>query len=398
MSAAASPAPRTTSLDDLAAWLPLMSEDELAVRDTTRRFVRQACMPRIREDFEHGRFHTGWIPDLGKLGLLGANLQGYGCPGISSVAYGLACLEVEACDSGLRSFVSVQTSLAMYAIWRFGTEEQKQRYLPKMAKGELVGCFGLTEPNFGSDPANMATKAVRDGDDWVLNGSKMWITNAQIADVAIVWARTGSDPGSIRGWIVEKGTPGFAAHDIPHKLSMRASFTGSLSLQDVRLPESARLPLGEGLRAPLACLDNARFGVAFGVLGAAQFCIERAVEYSRDRVQFGVPLAAKQLVQAPLADLASRWVQAALLSLHYGRLKDLGKLQPIQVSLMKRNNCRLALDAARTARELMGANGITGEYDVLRHANNLESTLTYEGTEQIHTLVIGRALTGVAAF
>ncbi len=398
MSVAPTQAPRTTSLDDFAAWLPLMTEDELAVRDTTRRFVRQACMPRIREDFEHGRFHTGWIGDLGKLGLLGANLQGYGCPGISSVAYGLACLEVEACDSGLRSFVSVQTSLAMYAIWRFGTEEQKIKYLPKMAKGEIVGCFGLTEPNFGSDPANMATKAARDGDQWVLNGSKMWITNAQIADVSIVWARTGGDPGSIRGWIVEKGTPGFAAHDIPHKLSMRASFTGSLSLQDVRLPESARLPLGEGLKAPLACLDNARFGVAFGVLGAAQFCIERAVEYSRDRIQFGVPLAAKQLVQAPLAELASRWVQAALLSLHYGRLKDAGKLQPTQVSLMKRNNCRLALDAARTARELMGANGITGEYDVLRHANNLESTLTYEGTEQIHTLVIGRALTGVAAF
>ncbi|MBI5608343.1 MAG: acyl-CoA dehydrogenase family protein [Deltaproteobacteria bacterium] len=386
------------NLDDLTGWLPQLTEEELTVRDTVRKWVASACLPRIRDDFEHHRFHTGWIPELAAMGVLGAPIQGYGCAGISNVAYGLACAEVEYCDSGLRSFVSVQTSLAMFAIWKYGSEAQKQKWLPKMAAGKAIGCFGLTEPNHGSDPGSMKTRAEQDGDSWTLNGSKMWITNAQVADVAIVWAHTGGGPDSIRGFIVEKGTPGFAAHDIPHKLSMRASFTGSLSLQDVKLSEADRLPLAVGLKGPLGCLDNARFGVAWGVLGATRFCIERAIEYTTDREQFGVPIASKQLVQAPLADLASRYVQAALLSLHYGRLKDEKKLSPVQVSLLKRNNCRLALDAARTARELMGANGITGEYDVLRHANNLESVLTYEGTEQIHTLVIGRALTGEAAF
>lgn len=391
-------APRTTSLDELAAWLPLLSEEERAVRDTTRRLVASACMPRIRQDYEDGVFHRGFVEVFARLGLLGANLQGYGCAGLSSVAYGLACMEVEACDSGLRSFVSVQTSLAMYAIWRYGSEAQKQRYLPAMASGALIGCFGLTEPGYGSDPGNMATFGRRDGDDWRVSGSKLWITNAQIADVAVVWGRTGDGPGSVRGWIVERGTPGFASHDIPHKLSMRASATGGLTLDAVRLSEAARLPLAEGLKAPLACLDNARFGVAFGTLGAAQFCLERAIAYSQERVQFGVPIARKQLVQAPLADLAARWVQAVLMSVHYGRLKDQGKLQSAQVSVLKRTNCRLALDAARTARELLGANGVSGAFDVLRHANNLESVVTYEGTEQIHTLVIGRALTGEAAF
>lgn len=388
----------TLTLDELAAWLPLLSEEEQAARATTRRFVQTACMPRIRQDYDDGVFHRGWVAELGRLGLLGAPLQGYGCAGLSAVAYGLACLELEACDSGLRSFVSVQTSLVMYAIWRFGSEAQKRTYLPSLASGERIGCFGLTEPSSGSDPGNMATRGVRDGDDWLLSGSKLWITNAQIADVAILWGRTGDSPGSVRGWIVERGTAGFAAHDIPHKLSMRASHTGGLTLQDVRVAESARLPLAEGLKAPLACLDNARFGVAFGVLGAAQFCLERAIAYVQDRRQFGGPIAAKQLVQAPLAELASRWVQAALLSLHYGRLKDQGNLQPAQVSLLKRNNCRMALDAARTARELLGANGVSGAYDVMRHASNLESVLTYEGTEQIHTLVLGRALTGASAF
>lgn len=386
------------SLDDLAAWQGLVGEEELTVRDTVRRFVQNTCMKTIRHDFETGRFATEWIPQLAELGLLGANLQGYGCAGISNVAYGLACAELEACDSGLRSFVSVQTSLAMYAIWRFGSEEHKQRWLPQMAAGKAIGCFGLTEANHGSDPGSMATRCRKTDTGWVLSGSKMWITNAQIADVSVVWAREGDGPDSIRGFVIPKGTPGFAPHDIPHKLSMRASFTGGLTLDEVVLPDNARMPEAQGLKSPLSCLDNARFGVAFGMLGATQFCIEAAVDYTRMRTQFGVPLASKQLVQAPLADLASRWVQAALLSVHFGQLKDAGKLHPVQVSLMKRNNCRLALDAARTARELMGANGITGEYDVLRHAVNLESTLTYEGTEQIHTLVLGRALTGEAAF
>lgn len=386
------------SLDDLAAWQGLVGEEELTVRDTVRRFVQNTCMKTIRHDFETGRFATEWIPQLAELGLLGANLQGYGCAGISNVAYGLACAELEACDSGLRSFVSVQTSLAMYAIWRFGSEEHKQRWLPQMAAGKAIGCFGLTEANHGSDPGSMATRCRKTDSGWVLSGSKMWITNAQIADVSVVWAREGDGPDSIRGFVIPKDTPGFAPHDIPHKLSMRASFTGGLTLDEVVLPDNARMPEAQGLKSPLSCLDNARFGVAFGMLGATQFCIEAAVDYTRMRTQFGVPLASKQLVQAPLADLASRWVQAALLSVHFGQLKDAGKLHPVQVSLMKRNNCRLALDAARTARELMGANGITGEYDVLRHAVNLESTLTYEGTEQIHTLVLGRALTGEAAF
>ncbi len=389
---------RKLNLDDLTGWLPQLTEEEITVRDTVRKWVAMSCLPRIRDDFEHHRFNTGWIPELAAMGVLGAPIQGYGCAGISNVAYGLACAEVEYCDSGLRSFVSVQTSLAMFAIWKYGSEAQKQKWLPKMAAGKAIGCFGLTEPNHGSDPGSMKTRAEQDGDAWTLNGSKMWITNAQVADVAIVWAHTGGGADSIRGFIVEKGTPGFAAHDIPHKLSMRASFTGSLSLQDVKLTEADRMPLAQGLKGPLGCLDNARFGVAWGVLGATRFCIERVIEYTTDREQFGVPIAAKQLVQAPIADLASRYVQAALLSLHYGRLKDEKKLTPVQVSLLKRNNCRLALDAARTARELMGANGITGEYDVLRHANNLESVLTYEGTEQIHTLVLGRALTGEAAF
>lgn len=391
-------ATRITTLDEFAAVEHLLTEEERTVRDTVRQFVQKTCMTTIRADFEQGRFASEWIPDLARLGMLGAPLEGYGCAGISQTAYGLACAELEACDSGLRSFVSVQTSLAMYAIWRFGSEEQKQGWLPKMAAGKAIGCFGLTEPGHGSDPGGMTTRAVRTEAGWRLSGTKMWITNAQVADVSVVWAKTGDGADSIRGFVVARGTPGFAAHDIPHKLSMRASHTGSLSLDEVELPASAQFPHASGLRAPLSCLDNARFGVAWGMLGAARFCLQRAIDYSRDRTQFGVPLARKQLIQAPIADLGSRWVAAMVLSLHYARLKDAGKLLPVQVSVLKRNNCRLALDTARTARELLGANGITGEYDVLRHAVNLESTLTYEGTEQIHTLAIGRALTGEAAF
>jgi glutaryl-CoA dehydrogenase len=317
---------------------------------------------------------------------------------MSAVAYGLACHELEACDSGLRSFVSVQTSLAMYAIWRFGTEEQKQRWLPKMAAGKLIGCFGLTEPEHGSDPGGMATVATRTGSDWSLTGRKLWITNAQIADLAVVWARTGKDADSISGFVVERDRPGYSSSGIPHKLSMRASHTGALYLEDAKVPEENRLPEAHGLRAPLACLNNARFGVAFGVLGAARDCLERAIAYAKERKQFGVPIGQKQLVQAELADIATEVVKASLLSLQYARLKDAGQLLPAQVSLMKRNNCRIALDAARRARAVLGANGVAGEYHVMRHAMNLESTLTYEGTDQIHGLTLGRALTGLSAF
>src|SRR4051812_13332787 len=299
------------------------------------------------------------------------------------------------CDSGLRSFVSVQTSLAMYAIHRFGSEAQKERWLPQMAAGTVLGCFGLTEPNHGSDPGGMETHAERDGAGWILSGRKLWITNAQVAHIAIVWARTAD---GIRGFIVERERAGFAAEDIPHKLSMRASVTGGLLLDAVRVPDENRLPEASGLKGPLSCLDNARFGVAWGVLGAARACLEIAVQYAKDRKQFGVPIAAKQLVQLELADVASEIVKASLLSLHYARLKEAGKLHPAQTSLLKRNNCRIALEAARRCRAVLGANGVAGDFHILRHAANLESTFTYEGTDQIHTLSIGRALTGSAAF
>ncbi len=385
----------TLDLEQLIGWDGLLRDDERLVRANVRRFVQQRCMPRIVADYEAGRFAQELIPEIAALGLLGANLEGYGCAGMGPVAYGLACHEIEACDSGLRSFVSVQTSLAMYAIYRFGSKEQKERWLPEMAAGRVIGCFGLTEPGHGSDPGGMETKAVRDGRGWNITGRKLWITNAQIAHLAIVWAKT-SD--GIRGFIVERGTPGFAAEDIPHKLSMRASFTGGLVLENVRVPEENRLPEGLGLKAPLSCLDNARFGVAWGVLGAARACLEIALSYARERTQFGVPIAAKQLVQLELADVASEVVKASLLSLHYARLKEAGRLHPVQTSLLKRNNCRIALEAARRSRAVLGANGVAGEFHILRHAANLESTFTYEGTDQIHTLSIGRALTGSSAF
>ncbi len=389
---------RPMALDELVGWDALLDEEEQAVRQTVRRFVRDRCMPRIVEAFENAVFPDELIAEIAGLELLGGNLTGYGCPGLSSVAYGLACAELEACDTGLRSFVSVQTSLCMYAIWRFGSEEQKEKWLPEMARGRVIGCFGLTEPNHGSDPGSMETRAKPDGNEWVLHGRKMWITNAQIADIAIVWARTGDRSDSIAGFIVERGTPGFETESIERKLSLRASHTGSLVLDEVRVPAANRLPAAAGLRAPLSCLNNARFGVAFGVLGAMRACIEQAVDYTRDRVQFGVPIASKQLVQAELADMAQQYATAAIASVHYGRLKDAGKLHPVQVSLLKRNNCRTALLTARRCRALLGANGITGDYHVMRHAMNLESTYTYEGTHEIHTLVLGRALTGHSAF
>ncbi len=385
-------------LDTMIGWRSLLTDEERMVRDTVRKFARERVLPTITEDFEAGQFREELIGELGALGLLGANLHGYGCAGLSSVAYGLACQELEAVDSGLRSFVSVQTSLVMYALLRYGSEEQKSRWIPALADGEAVGCFGLTEPGSGSDPGGMLTRARRDGDDWVLDGEKMWITNAQVADVAIVWARTGDDASSIRGFVVERGTRGFETPGIAHKLSLRASFTGSLVLDEVRLPEAALMPEARGLGAPLSCLNNARFGVAFGAVGAARFCLETAVEYSRDRRQFGVPLARKQLVQAKLAQIASDIVSTSLMSVHYGRLKDADAIKPVHISLLKRKACRMALDAARQARSILGANGITTDHHVLRHALNLESTFTYEGTDEIHTLVIGMALTGERAF
>jgi glutaryl-CoA dehydrogenase len=388
----------TLSLDELIGWEGLLSDEERMIRASVARFVRERCLPRVVADFESGKFPTDLIPEIAALGLLGGTIQGYGCPGMSAVGYGLACHELEACDSGLRSFVSVQTSLAMYAIHRYGTEEQRQHWLPEMAAGRLLGCFGLTEADHGSDPGGMATRAVRDAGGWVLTGSKMWITSAQIADLAVVWAKTGASPESIAAFVVERGARGYAPSDIPHKLSMRASHTGGLTLDEVRVGEASRLPSANGLGAALSCLNNARFGVAFGVLGAARFCLEQAISYAQTREQFGAPIASKQLVQVQLADIATEVVKASLLAVHYGRLKDAGHLHPAQVSLFKRNNCRIALEAARRARALLGANGITGEYHVLRHALNLESTYTYEGTDEIHGLILGRALTGHAAF
>ena len=385
----------TLDVEQLIAWDHLLRDEERAVRQSVRRFVKERCMPRIVADYEAGRFSMELVPELASLGLLGANLEGYGCAGMGATAYGLACHELESCDSGLRSFVSVQTSLAMYAIYRFGSKAQKERWLPEMAKGAVLGCFGLTEPGHGSDPGGMETRAERDGQGWALTGRKLWITNAQVAHLAIVWAKTAE---GIRGFIVERDRPGFTVEDIPHKLSMRASYTGGLVLEGVRVPEQNRLPEASGLKAPLSCLDNARFGVAWGVLGAARACLEIALEYARERKQFGVPIGAKQLVQLELADVASEVVKASLLSLHCARLKEAGRLHPAQTSLLKRNNCRIALEAARRCRAVLGANGVAGEFHVLRHAANLESTFTYEGTDQIHTLAIGRALTGLAAF
>ena len=385
----------TLDLEQLIGWGGLLRDEERQVRASVRRFVKDRCMPRIVADYEAGRFPLELVPEIARLGLLGANLEGYGCAGMGAVAYGLACHELEACDSGLRSFVSVQTSLAMFAIHRFGSPEQKERWLPEMAAGRALGCFGLTEPGHGSDPGGMETRAERDGSSWVLTGRKLWITNAQVAHLAIVWAATND---GIRGFIVESDRPGFAAENITHKLSMRASVTGGLVLEGVRVPEENRLPQAAGLKAPLSCLDNARFGVAWGVLGAARACLEIALQYARERKQFGVPIAAKQLVQLELADVASEIVKASLLSLHYARLKESGSLHPAQTSLLKRNNFRIALEAARRSRAVLGANGIAGDFHVLRHAANLESTFTYEGTDQIHTLSLGRALTGCAAF
>jgi glutaryl-CoA dehydrogenase len=375
----------------------LLSEEELAVRQTVRDFCADKILPHVA-----GWYEKGELPgvrelsrELGKIGLLGMHLTGYGCAGMSAVDYGLACLELEAADSGLRSLVSVQGSLAMYAMWRFGSEAHKTEWLPRMAAGEALGCFGLTEPDAGSDPASMRTAARRDGGDWVLNGRKMWITNGTVADVAVVWART--DEG-IRGFVVLAGTPGFSAPEIKHKGSLRASITAELVLDGVRLPADAVLPEVTGLRGPLSCLNEARYGIFWGALGAARSCYETALDYAKTRVQFGEPIGAYQLTQEKLANMAIELAKGQLLALHFGRMKDQGRLAAEHVSIAKLNSTREALEICRAARTILGGNGISYEFPIMRHMANLESVLTYEGTPEMHTLVVGQALTGLSAF
>jgi glutaryl-CoA dehydrogenase len=374
----------------------LFSEQELLVRQSVRQFVDSDVMPLVRDCYREGRFPLTLIPKLGGLGYLGANLDGYGCAGMSSVEYGLLMQELERADSGLRSFCSVQGALVMYPILTYGSLQQKERWLPKLRTGEAIGCFGLTEPGFGSNPAGMQTAARRDGSDWVLDGEKTWITNAAICDVAVVWARTAE---GIRGFLVERGTPGFSVSEIHGKMSMRASVTGSLAFSECRLPETAMLPGGQGLKGPLACLTQARFGIGWGVLGAAMDCYEAARQYSIVRKQFdGKPIAAHQLVQEKLAWMITEITKAQLLAVHCGRLKDQGRLEPPHVSMLKRNNTAISLEVARIARDLLGANGIMDEYPIMRHMCNLETVKTYEGTDHIHALVIGERVTGVAAY
>jgi glutaryl-CoA dehydrogenase len=385
----------TVSLD-LVDVDSLLTEEELDIRSTARQFADERLRPQLPEWFESARIPARELAkELGSLGLLGMHLTGYGCAGVGPVAYGLACLEIEAADSGMRSLVSVQGSLAMYAIWKYGSEEQKNEWLPRMAAGEAIGCFGLTEPDFGSNPGGMRTSARQVGDDWVLNGTKMWITNGSVADVAVVWART--DEG-VRGFVVPTRTPGFSAPEITGKMSLRASVTSELVLDDVRLPASAMLPEARGLSGPLGCLNEARFGIVFGAMGAARDCLETAIDYAGERQVFDKPLSAYQLTQAKLADMAVELNKGVLLAVHLGRLKEKGRLRPEQVSVGKLNNVREAIAIARECRTILAANGISGEYPVMRHANNLESVLTYEGTSEVHQLVIGQALTGQSAF
>ena len=381
---------------DFLALDALLDDEEKAIRDTVRQFVREQVTPYVGEWFEQGILPRELIAELGKLGLFGMHLDGYGLPGASAVAYGLTCLELEAGDSGVRSAVSVQGSLAMFAIWRWGSEEQKERWLPPMHTGEAIGCFGLTEPDAGSDPGSMRTHARRDGSDWILNGAKMWITNGTIADVAVVWARTDDD--AIRGFLVEKGMPGFTAPEIHHKLSLRASVTSELVLQDVRVPDANLLPGVSTLRGPLSCLNEARYGIVWGAVGAARACLESALDYAKERIVFGKPISGYQLTQQKLAEMALEVNRGLLVALHIGRMKDNGTLRQEHVSMGKMGNVRGAIEVARSARTILGGNGITLEYPVIRHANNLESVLTYEGTHEVHTLVVGQALTGQNAF
>jgi glutaryl-CoA dehydrogenase len=394
MSSAAAP-PEAIRPEDFLAVDRLLSDEERDIRDTVRAFVRDKVVPEVGDWFEAGTIPLELAPELGKLGVLGMHLEGYGCAGASATAYGLACMELEAGDSGIRSLVSVQGSLAMYAIWRWGSEEQKQEWLPRMAAGEAIGCFGLTEPDAGSDPGSMRTRARRDGSDWILHGQKMWITNGSAAEVAVVWAQT--DEG-VRGFLVPKGTKGFTTQDIHKKMSLRASITSELLLDDVRLPADAVLPEVASLKGPLSCLNEARFGIVFGAIGAARACYEAALEYSKERIQFDRPIGSFQIQQAKLAQMALEVNRGTLLALHLGRMKDEGRSRPAHVSMGKLGNVNAALEVARTARQVLGANGVTLEYPVIRHMNNLESVVTYEGTADVHSLVIGGAVTGIQAF
>ena len=390
-------APRASTIDalDFLDVRGQLSEEEQLVADSVARFTDEKVLPIIGEAFEHHRFPAELVRELAELGVLGSSIEGYDCAGLNAVCYGLICQELERGDSGIRSFVSVQSSLCMYPIHAFGSEEQKARWLPAMARGEKIGCFGLTEPHGGSDPSNMKTHARRDGGDWVLNGAKMWITNGSIADIAVVWAQT--DEG-IRGFLVEKGMPGFDAPEIEHKFSLRASVTSSLFFDNVRVPEENVLPGVRGLKGPLSCLTQARYGITWGVIGAAQACLREALDYSNERELFGRPVSHTQTVQRRLADMSRRITTAQLLSLRLGRLKDEGTMKPGQVSMAKWNNVRMALDIARDARDILGGAGISAEYCPIRHMLNLESVVTYEGTETVHELIVGKELTGVSAF
>lgn len=380
---------------DLLDTRSMLNDDELMVENSVARFVDERVLPIIGECFETNRMPAELIPEIAELGLLGITIDGYDCAGLNSVCYGLACQQLERGDSALRSFVSVQSSLCMYPIFSYGSEEQKTRWLPAMARGEAIGCFGLTEPQGGSDPGNMKTHAKRDGSDWILNGSKMWITNGSIADIAIVWATTEE---GVCGFLVEKGMPGFEATDIKHKMSLRASITSSLFLDNVRVPDENKLPGVTGLKGPLSCLTQARYGISWGPIGSAQTCLQELIDYTATRKLFGRPLSHTQSIQERLADMARRITTAQLLALQLGRLKDAGTLHPSQVSLAKWNNVRMALDIARDCRDMLGASGISTEFSPIRHMLNLESVITYEGTENVHKLIIGKELTGFNAF
>ncbi len=387
---------KTLNPYDLFDVRSLLSEEERAVQDSVARFTDERVLPIIGDCFDQGRFPTELIGEIADMGLLGSSLpEQYGGASLNSVSYGLICQELERGDSGIRSFVSVQSSLCMYPIYAYGSEEQRMRWLPDMSRGKVIGCFGLTEAHGGSDPASMKTRAVKDGGDWVINGSKMWITNGSVADIAIVWANT--DEG-VQGFVIEKGTPGFTAQEIKHKMSLRASVTGALFFDNVRVPDANRLPNVKGLKGPLGCLTQARYGITWGPLGAAIACLDEVLAYTKERILFGRPVAATQSAQIKMADMARRITAGQLLVLQLGRLKDAGQMQPQQVSLAKWNNCRLAIDIARECRDLLGGAGITTEHGAIRHALNLESVITYEGTETVHQLVIGRELTGINAF
>jgi len=387
---------KTLNPFDLFDVRSLLSEEERAVQDSVARFTDERVLPIIGDCFDQGRFPDELIPEIANMGLLGSTLpEQYGGAGLNGVSYGLICQELERGDSGLRSFVSVQSSLCMYPIYAYGSEEQRMRWLPDMARGKVIGCFGLTEAHGGSDPASMKTRAVKDGGDWIINGSKMWITNGSVADIAIVWANT--DEG-VQGFVIEKGTPGFTAQEIKHKMSLRASVTGALFFDNVRVPDANRLPNVKGLKGPLGCLTQARYGITWGPIGAAIACLDEVLAYTKERILFGRPVAATQSAQIKMADMARRITAGQLLVLQLGRLKDAGEMQPQQVSLAKWNNCRLAIDIARECRDLLGGAGITTEHAAIRHALNLESVITYEGTETVHQLVVGRELTGINAF